>query len=78
MFFSSFKTNKEIYQPAQLLPEKFDGQAYGMLMNGQFVDFGRGYGNPFSLPVVNLSSQLWFRLWLGLFWQNILSVEKLF
>ena len=35
MFFSSFKTNKEIYQPTQLFPEKFDGQAYGMLLDGK-------------------------------------------
>jgi len=39
MFFSSFKTNKEIYQPSQLLPEEFDAQAYGMLLGGKFVDF---------------------------------------
>ena len=49
MFFSSFKTNKEIYQPAQLLPEKFDGQAYGMLMNGQFVDFWEGLWQSFFI-----------------------------
>ena len=49
MFFSSFKTNKEIYQPAQLFPEKFDGQAYGMLMNGQFVDFGEGLWQSFLI-----------------------------
>jgi multiple sugar transport system permease protein len=39
MFFSSFKTNKEIYQPSQLLPEEFNGQAYGLLLEGKFVDF---------------------------------------
>ena len=49
MFFSSFKTNKEIYQPAQLLPEKFDGQAYAMLLDGQFVDFGQGLGQSFFI-----------------------------
>ena len=42
MFFSSFKTNKEIYQPSRFLPEKFDGQAYSMLLDGKFVDFGNG------------------------------------
>ena len=42
MFFSSFKTNKEIYQPSYLLPEKFDGQAYAMLFDEQFVNFGNG------------------------------------
>ena len=35
MFFSSFKTNKEIYQPKQLLPEEFDGQAYSLLLEGK-------------------------------------------
>ena len=39
MFFSSFKINKEIYQPSQLLPEEFNGQAYGLLLEGKFVDF---------------------------------------
>ena len=39
MFFSSFKTNKEIYQPSQLLHEEFNGQAYGLLLEGKFVDF---------------------------------------
>ena len=39
MFFSSFKTNQEIYLPTQLLPEEFDGQAYRMLLNGKFIDF---------------------------------------
>lgn len=42
MFFSSFKTNKEIYQPTDLLPEKFNYQAYGLLMEGKFVDFWGG------------------------------------
>lgn len=39
MFFSSFKTNKEIYQPKQLLPEEFDGQAYSLLLEGKYLDF---------------------------------------
>ena len=39
MFFSSFKTNKEIYQPSQLLPEDFNGQSYSLLLEGKFVDF---------------------------------------
>ena len=39
MFFSSFKTNQEIYLPTQLLPEEFDGQAYRMLLDGKFIDF---------------------------------------
>ena len=39
MFFSSFKTNQEIYLPTQLLPEDFDGQAYRMLLDGKFIDF---------------------------------------
>lgn len=39
MFFSSFKSNKEIYQPTMLLPERFDGVAYKMLMEEQFIDF---------------------------------------
>lgn len=42
MFFSSFKTNKEIYQPSQLLPETFEGEAYEMLLAGQFVNFESG------------------------------------
>ncbi|MEC8419996.1 MAG: carbohydrate ABC transporter permease [Verrucomicrobiota bacterium] len=42
MFFSSFKTNKEIYQPSLLLPETFEGEAYEMLLDGQFVDFESG------------------------------------
>ena len=44
MFFSSFKSNKEIYQPAQLLPEKFDSQAYEMLLAGQYLDFKASLG----------------------------------
>ena len=51
MFFSSFKTNKEIYQPSKLLPEKFDGQAYGMLLDGEFVDFGEGLWQSFFIAV---------------------------
>jgi ABC-type glycerol-3-phosphate transport system permease component len=39
MFFSSFKSNKEIYKPSMLLPEHFDGSSYSMLMDGQFIDF---------------------------------------
>ena len=39
MFFSSFKNNKKFTNLPSCFPEQFDGQAYGMLLDGQFVDF---------------------------------------
>lgn len=43
MFFSSFKTNQEIYQPTQLLPKDFDGGAYSKLWAGDFLDFSSSF-----------------------------------
>ena len=39
MVLSSFKTNREIYRPAQLLPQSFDPFAYRLLFSGEFIDF---------------------------------------
>jgi len=39
MVLSSFKSNREIYHPAQLLPEAFDPFAYHLLLSGEFIDF---------------------------------------
>lgn len=39
MFLSSFKTNREIYTPENLLPTSFDPFAYRLLFSGDFIDF---------------------------------------
>ena len=39
MFLSSFKTNREIYQPGKMLPESFDPFAYKLLFSGELFDF---------------------------------------
>ena len=39
MILSSFKTNREIYNPAQLLPQSFDPFSYRLLFSGEFIDF---------------------------------------
>ena len=39
MVLSSFKTNREIYQPDRLLPGSFDLFAYRMLFSGEFINF---------------------------------------
>ena len=39
MLLSSFKTNREIYQPDILLPESLDPFAYRLLFSGEFIDF---------------------------------------
>ena len=39
MLLSSFKTNREIYQPGILLPESFDPFAYKLLFGGELFDF---------------------------------------
>ena len=39
MLLSSFKTNREIYNPGNLLPDSFDPFAYRLLFSGDFIDF---------------------------------------
>ena len=39
MGLSSFKLNREIYQPVKLLPEVFDLWVYHLLLSGEFIDF---------------------------------------
>ena len=39
MFFSSFKTNREIYRPAQLLPEDYEWDSYSALWSGEYLPF---------------------------------------
>ena len=39
MILSSFKTNREIYNPSQLLPQFFDPFSYRLLFSGEFIDF---------------------------------------
>jgi len=39
MVLSSFKSNREIYQPGNLLPQSFDPFSYRLLFSGDFVDF---------------------------------------
>jgi len=39
MVLSSFKTNREIYNPAELLPKSLDPFAYRLLFSGEFIDF---------------------------------------
>lgn len=39
MVLSSFKTNREIYQPGHLLPQSFDPFAYRLLFSAELIDF---------------------------------------
>ncbi len=39
MVLSSFKTNREIYNPAQLFPQSLDPFAYRLLFSGELIDF---------------------------------------
>ncbi len=39
MLISSFKSNRAIYQPINLLPESFDAFAYRMLFSGEFINY---------------------------------------
>ena len=39
MFLSSFKTNREIYNPSKLLPQSYDPFSYRLLFSGEFIDF---------------------------------------
>ena len=39
MFFSSFKTNREIYRPAQLLPANYEWDSYSALWSGEYLPF---------------------------------------
>ena len=39
MFLSSFKTNKEIYQPTLLLPGDYEWDSYSGLWSGEYLPF---------------------------------------
>ena len=39
MFLSSFKTNREIYQPTLLFPDSYDWGAYASLFGGEYLSF---------------------------------------
>ena len=77
MFFSSFKTNQEIYQPTQLIPKDFDGGAYSKLWAGDFWILVPAFYSPSrSLP----SNQFWLpsyrHLLVFFYWRNIAFAEK--
>ncbi len=46
---SSFKSNREIHQPGNLLPSSFDPFAYRLLFSGDFIDFGEVLGRSLLL-----------------------------
>ena len=39
MFFSSFKTNKEIYQPTLFFPSDYEWDSYAGLWSGEYLSF---------------------------------------
>ena len=49
MFLSSFKTNREIYQPTQLFPSDFEADFYVSLFTEQFLPFMSYFGNSILL-----------------------------
>jgi ABC-type glycerol-3-phosphate transport system permease component len=54
MYLSSFKSNREIFRPLQLLPSEFDLQYIEQLLNGQWFPFWRVLGN--SLVIASLQA----------------------
>ncbi|MFP6900837.1 MAG: carbohydrate ABC transporter permease [Opitutales bacterium] len=55
MFFSSFKTNKEIYQPSLFFPSDYEFDSFASLLSGDLAD---GISLPFSFVEVFLHSVL--------------------
>ncbi|OUU09295.1 MAG: hypothetical protein CBC00_06405 [Verrucomicrobia bacterium TMED40] len=49
MFLSSFKTNREIYQPTLLFPDSYDWGAYASLFGGEYLSFFTSFANSLAL-----------------------------
>ena len=49
MFLSSFKTNREIYQPTLLFPDSYDWGAYVSLFGGEYLSFFDSFANSLAL-----------------------------
>ena len=49
MFLSSFKTNREIYEPTLLFPQSYEWGAFASLLNGEYLAFFQSFGNSLVL-----------------------------
>ena len=49
MFLSSFKTNREIYQPTLLFPDHFEADSYLALFSGEYLPFFPYFLNSFVI-----------------------------
>ena len=49
MFLSSFKTNREIYQPTLLFPDSYDWGAFASLFGGEYLSFFDSFANSLAL-----------------------------
>ena len=54
MFLSSFKTNREIYEPTLLFPQSYEWGAFASLLNGEYLSFFQSFGNSWSCLVGRL------------------------